>query len=238
MTHINVEPYAWLRPIYAELRANSAFARLAPASQFLELCRAATEHSSAKAEVMREWNPAAQSALVKHLSDSLGELPHPSRDIELRRVRKGARTLRCVAVYLSIGVDLRLMEEADFRRTELIKQPELVEARLNGIPCCWRKPGARMWKGHEERDRFRKPEIDVLDGSACTPARMWSVSESTAACWKYLDTDVARSADRALGVGVSPSPAARVDDAAPSEATEQPTELTEARSVPADRDRS
>ena len=80
---------------------------------------------------MREWHPAAQSALLKHLSDSLDELPHPSRDIELWRVRKGARTLRCVAVYLSIGVDLRLMEADDFRRTELIKQPELVEARAS-----------------------------------------------------------------------------------------------------------
>ena len=34
-------------------------------------------------------------------------------------------------VYLSIGVDLRLMEADDFRRTELIKQPELVEARAS-----------------------------------------------------------------------------------------------------------
>ena len=36
-----------------------------------------------------------------------------------------------MAVYLSIGVDLRLMEADDFRRTELIKQPELVEARAS-----------------------------------------------------------------------------------------------------------
>ena len=40
-------------------------------------------------------------------------------------------SLRCVAVYLSIGVDLRLMEADDFRRTELIKQPEHVEARAS-----------------------------------------------------------------------------------------------------------
>jgi hypothetical protein len=80
---------------------------------------------------MRDWPPAAQSALLKHLSDSLDERPHPSRDIELWQVRKGARTLRCVAVYLSIGVDLRLMEAADSRRTELIKQPEQVEARAS-----------------------------------------------------------------------------------------------------------
>ena len=114
MTYISVDPYAWLKPIYAQLRANPAFSCLAPVSQFLELCRAATEQSPRKAEAMREWHPAARSALLKHLSDSLDERPHPSRDIELWRVRKGARTLRCVAVYLSIGVDLRLMEAEGF----------------------------------------------------------------------------------------------------------------------------
>ena len=131
MRRVSVDPYAWLKPIYAQLRANPAFARLAPVSQFLELCRAATDHSPPKAEAMREWHPAAKSALLKHLSNSLDEQPHPSRDIELWRVRKGARTLRCVAVYLSIGVDLRLMEAGDFRRTELIKLPEHVEARAS-----------------------------------------------------------------------------------------------------------
>jgi hypothetical protein len=57
MTHISVDPYAWLKPIYAQLRANPAFARLPPVSQFLELCRAATEHSPSKAEAMRECIP-------------------------------------------------------------------------------------------------------------------------------------------------------------------------------------
>ena len=64
MTHISVDPYAWLTPIYAQLRATPGFARLAPSSQFLELCRAATEHSPPKAEAMREWHPAAQSAVL------------------------------------------------------------------------------------------------------------------------------------------------------------------------------
>ena len=87
MTHISVDPYAWLKPLYAQLRANPAFARLAPASQFSELCRAASDQSPRKAEAMREWNATTQSALLKHLSDSLDELPHPSRDIEAWRVR-------------------------------------------------------------------------------------------------------------------------------------------------------
>ena len=65
MTHISVDPYAWLKPIYAQIRADPAFARLALSSQFLELCRAAAEHSSRKAEAMRDWHPAAQSALLK-----------------------------------------------------------------------------------------------------------------------------------------------------------------------------
>ena len=39
---------------------------------------------------------------------SIDELPNPRQYIELWRVRKGARTLRCVAVYIATGVDLGL----------------------------------------------------------------------------------------------------------------------------------
>ncbi len=49
-------------------------------------------------------------------------------------------------------------------------------------------------------------------------------SSSSAGGPKHLGTDVARSDDRALPVGVSPSPAAAVDDAATGEAPKQPTE--------------
>ena len=129
MFRVSVDPYAWLKPIFARLAADPAFGRLAPAHQYAELCRAAAEHSAPKAASMREWDAEAQRALLKHLADSVDELPNPNDRVELWRVHKNARTLRCVAVYLSHGVDLRLMEAEDFRRTELIRLPELVEAR-------------------------------------------------------------------------------------------------------------
>jgi hypothetical protein len=59
-----VDPYAWLKPMYAQLRANPAFARLAPVSQFLELCRAAHEQSPRKAEMASSGAIGAPEASV------------------------------------------------------------------------------------------------------------------------------------------------------------------------------
>ena len=42
---------------------------------------------------------------------------------------KGSRQLRCVAVYLEIGIDLRLMDAEDFHRTELLKDGPTVQGR-------------------------------------------------------------------------------------------------------------
>jgi hypothetical protein len=56
----------------------------------------------------------------------LREEPNPVNEIELWRVRKGERELRCLAIYLPIGIDLRLFEGDDFRRTQLVRDsPEL-----------------------------------------------------------------------------------------------------------------
>ena len=44
-------------------------------------------------------------------------------------MRKGSRELVCVAVYMPHGVDLRLLEEGDIRRTRLHRQPETVAAK-------------------------------------------------------------------------------------------------------------
>lgn len=70
---------------------------------------------------MREWSPAAQLAMLKWLSDVVHEQPNPTNEIEQWRVRKTGRKLRCIAVYVPIGIDLRLMEGEDFRRTQLCK---------------------------------------------------------------------------------------------------------------------
>lgn len=51
--------------------------------------------------------------MIKWLSDVLIEEPNRTNQQELWRIRKGDRELTCLAVYLPIGVDLRLMEGAD-----------------------------------------------------------------------------------------------------------------------------
>jgi hypothetical protein len=47
VTRVSIDPYAWLNPIYARLRSDPAFARLAPAL-YAELCRAALEVAAPK----------------------------------------------------------------------------------------------------------------------------------------------------------------------------------------------
>jgi hypothetical protein len=47
---------------------------------------------------------------------------------ELWRVRKGDRELFCIAVYLPAGIDLRLLEGVDFRRTQLCRTAPDVQA--------------------------------------------------------------------------------------------------------------
>jgi hypothetical protein len=58
--------------------------------------------------------------------------PRPAqREIELWRVTKGSRELRCVALYLPTGIDLRLMEGEDFRRTQLLRDGPAVQELAN-----------------------------------------------------------------------------------------------------------
>ena len=64
------------------------------------------------------------------------------REIELWRVVKGSREFRCVAVYLPIGIDLRLMDAEDLHRTELLKDGPAVQERAE----AWRHTlGAQGW---------------------------------------------------------------------------------------------
>ena len=77
---------------------------------------------------MREWSAAAQAAMLKWLSDVVQEQPNPTTEIDLWRVHKGERELRCSAVYLPSGVDVRLFEGDDFRRTQLVRDSPEVTA--------------------------------------------------------------------------------------------------------------
>jgi hypothetical protein len=58
-------------------------------------------------------------------------------------VSKDKRTLRCVARYLPIGIDLRLMHGEDFRRTEVHRNADAANARA----AEWRSAlEERGWK--------------------------------------------------------------------------------------------
>jgi hypothetical protein len=76
---------------------------------------------------MAEWSPGAQRALLGWLASMIAQESHPSREVELWWVRKAERELRSVAVYLATGIDVRLLEATDFRRTQLVKDAPAVE---------------------------------------------------------------------------------------------------------------
>jgi len=110
VTRVSSDPHAWLRPIYARLRADPSFARLSSSHQFTELVRAAAEVSLSQAVTLREYNDTTQMMLLGWINDVVNEKQNPKRKVELWRVRKDQRELRCVAVYLPSGILVRLME--------------------------------------------------------------------------------------------------------------------------------
>ncbi len=124
---VSSDPHAWLYPLFVSLRRDPGFGYLSPSHQFARLVEVvAVEHPS-KAEAMREWSGGAQIGMLKWLTDVTDEKP-PVSQIELWRVRKNEREVSCVAVYIPTGIDLRLMEGNDFRRTRLVRDSREVEA--------------------------------------------------------------------------------------------------------------
>jgi hypothetical protein len=139
---VSSDPHAWLYPIYDRLLADARFGLLSPVHQFDALATAVEKESPTKGAAMREWSAAAQLAMLKWLNDVVHEQPSPTTEVELWRVRKGDRELRCVAMYLPSGIDLRLFERDDFRRTQLVRDsPELTALsdrwRTALLACGW-----------------------------------------------------------------------------------------------------
>jgi hypothetical protein len=123
-------PTAWLRPYYAEVARRAGFANLSPAHQFRALIdRIARQHPDRAAE-LRDANAATARAILGWLAAVTGERP-AARETPLWRVRKGERELRCVAVSLPTGIDLRLFEADDFRRTALCADASALAAGAN-----------------------------------------------------------------------------------------------------------
>jgi hypothetical protein len=120
------DPHAWLRPFFARLLAHPAFRQFAPSHQFEQLVQAVEREYPSKAATMREWSVGGQHALLSHLA-SMVDQQASADPVELWHVQKNERKLRCVVHYLPSGIDVRLLEGQDFRRTQLCKIAPEVE---------------------------------------------------------------------------------------------------------------
>jgi hypothetical protein len=121
------DPHAWLGPYYIALKADGG-QKLAVPLQFEALCCAVEDEYPSRAALMREWSPAAKEGILKWL-DSVTPQKPAVREVELWRVTKDVRELRCVVRYMPSGLDLRLMLGDEFRTTELHKDAPSVQAR-------------------------------------------------------------------------------------------------------------
>jgi hypothetical protein len=96
-------------PFLRRAEARQGFNRLAPVLQAQALADAVQADYPAEAAEIRDWNHATAIAMLTWL-DTVTRTRPRHRDTELWRVRKGSRELRCVAVHLPHGIDLRLLE--------------------------------------------------------------------------------------------------------------------------------
>jgi hypothetical protein len=134
---------AWMRPYYEAVASGEGFALLPIPIQFATLVDAIAQDHPLKAAKLREIDdPGWQRAILGSLAHVVYPRPAAQREIELWRVTKDSRELRCIALYLATGIDLRLMEGEDFRRTQLLRDGPAVqeladEWRLKLIERGW-----------------------------------------------------------------------------------------------------
>jgi len=131
-----------MRPYYEAVASRRGFAHLAIPLQFATLVDAIAVDHPAKAAKMREITDLpSQRALLGSLANIVYHRPHEP-ELELWRATKDGTQLRCVAVYLPTGIDLRLLDTNGFRRTQLLKDGPAVE----GLAEEWRRKLAeRGW---------------------------------------------------------------------------------------------
>ena len=123
---LSSDPHAWLYTLFARLSQDRTFRLLSPSHQF-ELMRGAValEHP-ARAAAMDEWSPQTRRTAAAPCEYRAAGAPLDT--IELWRVRKGERELSCVTRDSPTGIDVRLLEGKDFRRTQLCRDAPAVEA--------------------------------------------------------------------------------------------------------------
>ena len=76
-------------------------------------------------------------------------------------VQKKDRGLRCIVVHLPTGIDLRLMEGDDFRRTELHKYADLAEIRSIGWKQALEERGGSEAAHSRNREECRRSASEV-----------------------------------------------------------------------------
>jgi len=118
-----------MRPYYEAAAAREGFSRLPIPLQFGVLISAVAADYPAQAAKLRQIvDLPSQRAVLLSLSNVVYQGP-AAREVELWRVRKDSRELRCLAVYMPTGIDLRLLEGEDFRHTQLLTDGPAVQAR-------------------------------------------------------------------------------------------------------------
>lgn len=139
---VSSNPHAFLRPIYRRLCVDRQFHLLAEPLQYDRLVEAAAEVSEHHATLMREYSPDAKRSLLRHLANAESLRPG-EKQIDMWRLHKDDRVVTCVAVYLPIGIDLRVFLNDDLRRTQLVKDGPRAEAlaahwKLQALEHGWR----------------------------------------------------------------------------------------------------
>ena len=120
MAQVSSEPRAYLRPLYRELARGPSFALISAETQFGVLVAAVARQSEMQAAHLREYTFPARMALLGHLAKMESQRPAP-KQVTLWSAAKAQRRLECVALYVAHGIDVRLLEDGDVRRTQLVK---------------------------------------------------------------------------------------------------------------------
>ena len=106
---------------------------------------------------------------------------HTAKQTELWRMRKGDREVRCVAVYISVGVDLRLLEGGDMLRTELLRDAYALPMR------------AREWQRALAKSGWQEPGATASQSPIPRNNTRWRVATSSGRFTLHLSMAQARS---------------------------------------------
>ena len=110
------------------LRQSPDLPNLAPELQAKALADAMEADYPKKAATIRDWNPFRRAAKLAMLTTAPRDEPLDAFK-ELWRLRSGDRQVRCIAVYVSNGVDLRLLQGGVKLRAELFVDVPLLRIR-------------------------------------------------------------------------------------------------------------